>query len=403
MLRRYAALPRLTGPWFLVVGALARLPVAMTPLGTMLLVTTSTGSLAQGGLATSASALGTAALAPVQGQLADRLGQRRVLLAATATTTVALVVVTVAAVLGWPLPVLLLACAVAGGSAPQVGPLARVRWISLTQARPAPLATAMSWESMVDEVTFVLGPALVGVVAATRPDATLLLAAAVVAVFGTAFAVHPTALPGHPPRAGGRDPATRVPAVLRLVLAPTVGMVGLGAFFGSSQVAVTGITTALGRPGDAGLLYAVMGIGSAVTALAVVALPAAVSARTRWTVAGAGLTAVMLGAMTVRTGGGTALALLLAGVFMGPAIVTLFSVVGELAPTRAAGTAMTLLISANVVGVAIGAAVGGAVAEALRDAGRPPALTFAVSAVATTLLTAAALLHRRRTPDPAST
>ncbi|MBC7291532.1 MAG: MFS transporter [Actinotalea sp.] len=366
----------------------------MTPLGVMLLVTTTTGSVARGGLATGASSLGTAALAPVQGRLADRFGQRRVLLVASAASAAALVTVTLAAVQGWALPALLLACAAAGGTAPQVGPLARVRWLSLARGRPAPTSAAMSWEGMVDETTFVLGPALVGVVASVRPEATLLVAAAVVAVFGTAFAVHPTATPPRPPRAQGTPPAPGVAAVLRGVVAPTLGMVGLGAFFGSSQAAVTGVATALGRPGDAGLLYAVMGIGSAVTALAVVALPARIDARARWFVGGAGLAVVMLGALTVTTGPGTALALLLAGVFIGPAIVTLFAVAGDLAPAGAVATAMTLMVSANVVGVAIGAAVGGAAAEALAAAGDAPALAFVVPAVAAVVLALTALLHR---------
>ena len=396
-MRRYAVLPQLAGGWFLLIGALARLPVAMVPIGVMLLVTTTTDSVARGGFATSAAALGTALLAPLQGRLADRLGQRPVLLVATVLSSTGLVVVTLAAVRGWSLPVLLAACAVAGGTAPQVGPLARVRWLSLTKARPAPMSAAMSWESTVDELTFVLGPALVGIIASIAPEATLLVAAGLVAGFGTAFALHPTATP-----ALERGPHIARPAsvltVLRAVLPPTLGMVALGAFFGSSQAAVTGVATALGDPGSAGLLYAVMGLGSAITALAVVALPPSITSRTRWFVGGAGMAVVMAGTLTVTTPGPTALSLLLAGLFLGPPIVTLFSVTSETAPTAAASTAMTLLVAANVVGVAAGAAIGGSVVEVLRDSGAGPGLAFAVPTAAAALLALTALLHRERAP-----
>lgn len=393
-MRRYAVLPRLAGGWFLLVAAFARLPVAMMPIGVMLLVTTTTGSVAQGGFATSAAALGTALLAPLQGRLADRLGQRPVLLVAAALSSAALVAITLAAVYGWPLPVLLAACAAAGGTAPQVGPLARVRWLSLTDARPGPMSAAMSWESTVDELTFVLGPALVGIVASFAPAATLPVAAGLVIVFGTAFALHPTATPALARGPGIAEPAG-VLTVLRAVLAPTLGMVALGSFFGSSQAAVTGVATALDQPGSAGLLYAVMGLGSAVTALAVVALPARITTRMRWFVGGTGMAVVMAATLSVTTAWPTALALLLTGLFIGPAIVTLFSVTSEMAPPGAASTAMTLLVAANVVGVAVGAAVGGQTVETLRDAGAGPGLAFVVPAVSAALLAATAALHKK--------
>ena len=394
-MRRYAVLPQIAGVWFLVAGALARLPVAMVPIGLMLVVTSTTGSVARGGLATSAGALGTAVLAPLQGRLAERIGQRPVLLVATAVSSLGLVLVTVAAVSGWSLPVLLSVCAVAGGTAPQVSPMARVRWLELTRARPAPMSAAMSWESMVDELTFVLGPALVGGITAAFPHAPLLVAAGIAAVFGLAFALHPTAIgPVH------HDPTGPAPSsmagVLRAVAAPLAGMLSLGAVFGSSQAAVTGVATAFGSPGDAGLLYAVMGLGSAVTALAVVALPDRISDRTRWWVSGAGLSLVMTSGLTVTTALPTALVLLLAGVFIGPAIVTLFSLCSRLAPQGTAGTAMTFLISANVVGVALGSAVAGYVAQEVNQAGLAAGLAFAVPAVAAALLTASAALHRSR-------
>lgn len=401
-MKQYAVLPRLAGRWFLVIGAFARLPFAMVPIGVMLLVTTTTGSVALGGFATSAAAIGTAVLSPLQGRLADQLGQRPVLLTATAVSALGLVAVTVAAVNNWPFPLLLTACVVTGGFMPQVGPLARVRWLSLTKADRTPMSAAMSWEGTIDELTFVLGPALVGTIAAFAPSSALLVGAGLVAVFATSFALHPTALP-----AAERVPDMPKPVstltVLRAVVAPTLGMCALGSFFGSSQAAVTGVATSLGNPGSAGLLYAVMGVGSAITALALVALPARITARTRWIFGGTGMALTMAMATMVTTAWPTAIALFITGLFIGPAIVTLFTVCGEAAPPRAAGTAMTLLVSANVVGVAVGAAIGGQVVEDLSHAGSGAGLAFVVPAISALLLAASAGLLRNRTQSSVAT
>lgn len=413
-LAAYRDLPRLAGPSFLPVAFGARLPFSMTGLGILLLVTTTTGSVGQGGLATGAASVGTAVLGPVQGRLADRYGQRPVVLVAVVLDVVALLAVVVAALAGATTAVLLVACFVAGGAAPQVGAFARARWVALTRARPAPLRAAMGYESTADEVTFVLGPALVGAIGATgRPEATLVLAAGLVAALGTWFALHPTATVGAGEDRAGRgdeaqdddarlaaaeddaardgaaqDGPRRAPArtstarLLRVVAAPLVGMLGVGVFFGGTQAALTAFATDLGRPGAAGLLYAVMGVGSAVTALAVVALPHRVGLRARWVVGGAGMAVSLAASLGVTTLGGAVVVLAVAGLFVGPTLVTLFTVGGDAAPAGEAGATLTLLVSGNVVGVAVGAAVAGALADASAAGDPAPFVVPLVAALA---------------------
>ncbi|RYV50279.1 MFS transporter [Pengzhenrongella frigida] len=369
-LATYRALPRLAGRSFLPIALLARLPFSMTALGIMLLVTTSTGSVATGGLATGASSLGTALFGAVHGNLADRFGQRPVVSIAVTANAAAMVAVVLAAHRGAPLAVTLVACFATGATSPQVGAFARVRWIALTRDDPATLAASMGYESTVDELTFVLGPALVGLIsAAASPELTLLAAALLTAVFGLAFAAHPTARitrPADGDRTAHRAVAARWPVrrLLPLAGAPLLGMAAMGVFFGGSQAAVTAFATDAGNPGLAGLLYAAMGVGSAATALAVVALPDRIDPRRRWVVAATGMT-IVSSATLVVTGVGPIVAVLgVTGLFIGPAMVTIFTVGGNVSPVGRAGTVMTLLVSANVVGGAIGAAGAGAVAEA---------------------------------------
>ena len=70
----------LAGTAYVVTAFLGRLPLAMSQLGTLLLVVGSTGSYGAGGASAGALALANAVGSPSAGSLADRLGQRRVVL-----------------------------------------------------------------------------------------------------------------------------------------------------------------------------------------------------------------------------------------------------------------------------------------------------------------------------------
>ena len=89
------------------------------------------------------------------------------------------------------------AAALAGFAMPQVGPLARARWRPITARSGAQqrrlVDVAFSYEGAADEASFAIGPALVGLgVVAVSPGGALLLAAGLMATFGTAFALHRT-------------------------------------------------------------------------------------------------------------------------------------------------------------------------------------------------------------------
>ncbi|PTT64942.1 MFS transporter, partial [Arthrobacter sp. HMWF013] len=81
---RFASLPQLAGRSFIPLGLFARLPLAMLTVGALTLITSTTGSYATGGTAAGAVGIGSALGAPVFGALADRWGQRPVLLVAAA-------------------------------------------------------------------------------------------------------------------------------------------------------------------------------------------------------------------------------------------------------------------------------------------------------------------------------
>ena len=132
-LASYRRLFALAGPLYVLVAFLGRLPLAMSQLGTLLLVSGATGSYGAGGASAGALAVANAVGAPVAGNLADRVGQRRVVLVQSLAGAAGLVTLVSLSTAGTPWPVQAGAAAVTGLVLPQVGPLARVRWRPITQ------------------------------------------------------------------------------------------------------------------------------------------------------------------------------------------------------------------------------------------------------------------------------
>ncbi|MDQ0868893.1 MFS family permease [Arthrobacter sp. V1I9] len=403
---RFARLPHLAGRGFIPLGLFARLPLAMLTVGTLTLVTSNSGSYALGGTAAGAVGIGSALGAPVLGALADRRGQRPMLLWAAVLNTAAVVALILAAsAMGTSgsFPAAVLAAAfLSGASCPQVGPLARVRWMALTSRGKAPdnrrdLDTALSYESTADEVTFVLGPALVGILASLlAPWLPLALAAAMTITLVPAFAAHRThrAVPAarHAVPAAERRSRVRMPAAVAL---PVVAMVCMGTFFGSTQAALSSFSASYATSELAGLLYAVMGLSSAAAALSVAYWPHRFSLSWRWVVSAVLMAALAVLLLVPSSLGAMVAVLLILGVPVGPVMVTVFAVGGVLAPEGRLGTVMTALASGIVAGTAIGSSLGGRLAQ---DHGYAAAfLVPACAASALALLGAAAavVLQRR--------
>ncbi|MDQ6740822.1 MAG: MFS transporter, partial [Actinomycetota bacterium] len=251
------------------------------------------------------------------------------------------------------------------------GPLARVRWMSLSVRLPAgqrdaAVETALSYESTADELTFALGPALVGILASlVAPWLPLVLAAVMTLLLVSLFAVHPTeaTVLRHRKAEPGQGAETAEPVSLRRLAVPVFGMVCMGTFFGGAQTGLIAFTGSFSASELAGLLYAVMGLSSAVAALSVAYWPARFSHPRRWVTVAALMTVLSPLLLLPASVPAMIAVLLVLGIPVGPAMVTIFSVGGLLAPRRWLGTIMTALASGIVAGSALGSALAGSVAQ----------------------------------------
>lgn len=396
----YRAVLAVTGAALLVISFLGRLPVAVIQFGSVLLVSETSGSLATGGAVACALALGQVTAGPFVGRLADRRGQRPVVLAFAALNAVAVAACALGALLRPPTPVLLALAVLAGASVPGIGPLARARAVALLRREDAPpglVNAALSLESTLDELSFVLGPALVGLAAvAGHPAYAFAVAALLVAVCGTGFALHPTAravAPAAAPRARGARAA-----LPRTVYVVRVGLVFLGVLLGACGAGIAALTEELGAPGHAGLVYAVMGVMSAVAGLSMAALPDRFGLYGRWRAATAAAALLSLPLVWTHSLVGLYAVVTVFGAVYAPNLVTGFALTERAVPRRRVAEGMTGAASAFVGGQAVTLAVAGRLAES-----HGPGAAFALGSAAAAVACAVALAARPEAAPDGST
>ncbi|WP_231440658.1 MFS transporter [Brevibacterium zhoupengii] len=385
----------IVGPSYFPIAFVARLPYAMVVIGVLTLVVAGRDSLSLGGINSAMVGLGTAIFGSFIGAAADRWGQRRVLLTIGLLNSIALIFM--AWVVFSPLPdsVVLIAAFAIGATAPQVAPMSRSRLVEIIMSRLAgprqqkTLNSTMAYESAADEFVFVFGPFIVGLLATTlHPVAPIIGAVIMTLVFVTSFALHPT---GRAQVSTSTQPRAQAPAKELFtfgVFVVVLGVFGIGLVFGSTLTALTSLTNDLGRPEEAGLIYGIMGIGSAILAITVAlfspryALWARLLSFAPLMLIGSVIMASSTSMVTV------VIALLLMGCAVGPTLVTLFSLAAERSPRGRSATVMSMAGSAIIVGQSVASAVNGVLAE---EAGTSAAM--AVPMAASALVLVAGLLN----------
>ncbi|CAM3079012.1 MFS transporter [Tsukamurella hominis] len=358
------------GRSYFPVAFVARLPFAMMVVGVLTLVVAGRDSLAFGGLSSAMVGIGSAAVGPLVGAAADRFGQRRTVLAAGIANSLALLLMTW--VVFSPLPgwAVLASAALVGASAPQVGPMSRSRLVTIITTklpegrRVRTLLSVMAYESAADEVIFVFGPVIVGLLATTMSPAAPMIGAAVLTVlFVSAFALHPS---GRAPEQHGDGAVVQAPArelANPLLFTVIAGVFGMGLFFGSTLTGLTAFMRDAGNAESAGLFYGVMGVGSAALALGSALLPERFSIAARWV---SFSTVLVFGAALIAAAPSLPLlvaGLAIAGIGVGPTLVTEFSLGAERSPLGRSATVMTILGSSLILGQSLASAVNGALAE----------------------------------------
>jgi MFS family permease len=379
---------------FSLTGLVARLPISMVGLGIVLLVEAATGSYGVAGSVSAAYMIANAILAILQGQLVDRLGQARVLAAASAIFGVSMVLLIWSVQGDWPVAASYVFAAAAGASLPQIGSCVRARWSHVLES-PSEVQTAYALEAVFDEAVFILGPIAVTLLATAVHPIAGLGTAIVTGVGGSLVfaAQRATEPPAHP-----HDRATTVrPALPWRTVAPlAVVCAALGVLFGAAEVTTVAFAEEQGHRPWAGGLLALWALGSLLSGVetGVVRWRRGPTIRVRWgafAMACAMAPLYFVGSLPVM-----GVVLLVAGVAIAPTMVATLSLTEQTVPAARLTEGMAIMQTGLVMGVAPGATLSGFVVD---HSGASAAYLVSVAAGIVAALAAQVLPRERPATD----
>jgi len=375
-----------------LAGLLARLPLPMTGIGIITLLSQLRGSYALAGTVSATFVLTYALLSPQVSRWVDRHGQGRVLPWATALSASGLVLLLACTVLQAP-DWTLFAAAMLAGCMPSVSAMVRARWTAIHRGRPQ-LQTAYSLETVFDEVTFIAGPPLsVGLSVAVWPQAGVLAAALLLVIGVTALVLQRGTEPPlqHYEGATPSRSLLRQPAIRLLVLL----MLAMGVIVGTVDITSVAFAEQRGQPLAASWVLSAYALGSCAAGLLFGALKLQVPLP-RLLLAGAAATALTtLPLLWVGSVPALAAAVLLAGVFFAPTMIVAMSLVEQRLPGARLTEGMTWLLAGLNIGVALGAALSG---QSVDAGGVRSGFVVALCAGAFVLLIAVFVQRALRTP-----
>ncbi|MCH8629319.1 hypothetical protein MM440_16455 [Arsenicicoccus piscis] len=272
MLTPYRALLATPGALrFTAFGYLARLGGAMFGVSIIVMIATRRGSYSLAGIISSIGLVGVASLGPTVGRLIDRHGQRRVAVPLALMSAAALLSLVLATYLGAPVWVLVLAN-LGNAIMPQAGTLIRARWAHLLRGEAGMLHTANSFEQVLDESCFMMGPAL-GAALATLffPEAGMLLALLLYTTGVIGLALQRRTEPGPAAARAPHGRAWQAPGLL--LLAATLALTGT--IFGAADVIVVAFAAEHQAAAWGGATLGCFALGSLVGGLVYGTRPAA--------------------------------------------------------------------------------------------------------------------------------
>ncbi|MGG4604561.1 MFS transporter [Paenalcaligenes sp. Me131] len=348
---------------FVWAGLVARLALPMMGIGIITLVVQWRESYALAGAVSATFVLTYAVLSPQTSRWVDRKGQGYVLPRITALCVSGGGVLVAGT--WWPLhdSVLFVGAALLGFM-PSVSALIRARWTARLVGQPS-LQTAYSLETVVDELSFIVGPPLsVGLSVLAFAQAGVLLALLMLTVGAMALmrqkATEPTVVAAD--IAAGHSVLFSAPTVPLLTLL----MVAMGVMVGAVDILSVAFAEQQGQPAAASVVLSAYAVGSCVAGLVFGARSFTTPLPTLLAWGGIAIAASTLPFLWVNSVLGLSVAVLIAGVCFAPTMIVAMSLVERSLAASHITEGMTWLLAGLNSGVALGASWSGRLVD---DAG----------------------------------
>lgn len=253
-----------------------------------------------------------------------------------------------------------------GAFAPPLGPVMRVLWKQLTEG-PVMLKRALTLDAVIEEVLYLIGPAVAGLLVTLMPASAVLLLPAVLVSAGTVGMMAAGTL-GAPPgvRASKTPHAIEAPQKLltsRSFLSLLSPVLGIGVALGVIYVAVPAFGQARGSVAATGLILAAFAAGSALGGM--------LYGRLEWTLSPLGQLPLLAAGVAVGTiamavaPGVITLGILAAvtGLFLSPAMISAYFAASEYGTSAQATEVNTWVNTSQNIGSAAGSALAGILIE----------------------------------------
>lgn len=342
---------------FTVAGLIARIALPMSSIGIILMVSKLYDSYALAGIESATFVLTYALISPHTSKLVDHYGQSRILPVATIISSVGFVILIYSAwkqTANW----ILFIGVFLAGFMPSISAMVRARWTEIYRDHFR-LKTAYSLETVLDEISFIIGPPLsVGLSIILFPQASLIVAiilliiGVIVLVLQRATEPELDQLNTHPSNSRS---LIRV-ANIRLL---TLFMLSMGVIVGTVDIVSVAFAEAVSQPATASLVLSAYALGSCLSGLWFGALKLSIPLHRLLLCGGAATALATLPLVWIDSIIILACAVFVAGIFFAPTMIVAMSLVERIVPKHRLTEAMTWLLAGLNIGVALGAASSG--------------------------------------------
>jgi len=345
---------------FVLAGMIARMPISMTGIGVITMLSQLKGGYALAGAVAATFALATAFCAPQVSRLVDRYGQRNILPVSALIGGGALLMLLLCTRLQAPTWTLFIFAALAG-CMPSMSAMVRARWTEIYRGQPQ-LQTAYALESVLDEVCFIVGaPLSVGLCVTLFPEAGPLAGLLMLAIGVTAFvaqrSTEPTVHPHEEHHQGSIIRSTDMQLLLLLMMA-------MGVIVGVIDVVSVAFAQQQGQPAAASIVLSVYGIGSFLSGIAFGAMRSKLPLPQLFLYGGVATAVTTLPLLLASNIFGLSVAVFVAGLFFSPTLIVAMALIERIVPPAKLTEGLTWLVTGLSIGVAMGAAGAGVLVDA---------------------------------------
>lgn len=341
-----------------------RLCYGIAPLSLILTLTAGGRGYGFAGLVMALFGTSIVLVSPFRARMIDRHGPRRVLAPMAAGFAAVLVVIAVIPARSRVSEALIaMLAAAAGACAPPLGVVMRALWSALT-SDPDVLQTAYSLDGVAEELLYVTGPVIVGVITLTAAPAAGLLVSAGLMVAGTGLFLRSPALRRWPapvagPAPSAPDTASGGARAGRAILAMAFATGAIGLCLGGLGLVIVAFSRARHDPAAVAWIEAALSVGSALGGLSYGAVTWQVSARRRLALLVTGLAVILIPAALSPDLLVLAVLIGLAGVLVSPALATAYLLASTQASLQARTRAGNWVNSGYNAGNSAGAVLSG--------------------------------------------